>query len=106
MVLILFFAWLLVTGNDRSTFTRLHKDNTMQGGDGQRQAGRESKKRSNSVEEAEGKQRRVDELIIAKDFRLDSFFVSRTTTDKARASLKKEKSKKRNYCWYITVHRY
>ena len=104
MVLILFFACLLVTGNDMSTFTRLHKDNTMQSGDGQRQAGKDTKKRSKRVgeegeeeEENEGKQRRVDELIIAKDFRLDSFFVSTTTTDKARTSMKMKT--KRNYCW-------
>jgi len=30
---------LIRTGNDMNTFTRLHKDNTIQGGDGQRQAG-------------------------------------------------------------------
>jgi hypothetical protein len=81
MVLIFFFAELIVAGNDMNTFTRLHKDNTMWGGDGQRQAGKAKKKR---------KQRRVDELITAKDFRLDSFFVSTATTDKAYASIKKK----------------
>ena len=75
MVLIFFFACFTVAGNDMNTFTRLHKDNTIQGGDGQRQAGK--------AKEEERKQRRVDELITAKDFRLDSFFVSITTTDKA-----------------------
>ena len=61
-----------------NTFTRLHKDNTIQSGDGQRQAGKAKRKRKEKR-----KQRRVDELITAKDFRLDSFFVSTTTTDKA-----------------------
>jgi hypothetical protein len=102
MVLILFFACLLVTGNDMSTFTRLHKDNTMQSGDGQRQAGKDTKKRSKRVqeeeEESKGKQRRVDELIIAKDFRLDSFFVSTTTTDKARTSMRMKTKTTRDYC--------
>lgn len=79
MVLIFFFADLIVAGNDTNTFTRLHKDNTIRGGDGQRQAGKAK----------ERKQRRVDELITAKDFRLDSFFVSATTTDKAYASAEK-----------------
>ena len=39
----------LVTGNDMSTFTRFDKDNTMQGGDGQRQAGdaMETKRKEN-----------------------------------------------------------
>ena len=78
MVLIFFFAWLTVAGNDMNTFTRLHKDNTIQGGDGQRQEGK-----ATAEEKKKRKQRRVDELIIAKDFRLDSFFVSTTTTDMA-----------------------
>ncbi len=69
---------MIVAGNDMNTFTRLHKDNTIWGGDGQRQAGKARKR----------KQRRVDELITAKDFRLDSFFVSTATTDKAYASVK------------------
>lgn len=85
MVLIFFFAELIVAGNDTNTFTRLHKDNTIRGGDGQRQAGKAK----------ERKQRRVDELIIAKDFRLDSFFVSATTTDKAYASVEKERRRRR-----------
>lgn len=87
---------MIVAGNDTNTFTRLHKDNTIRGGDGQRQAGKAK----------ERKQRRVDELITAKDFRLVSFFVSATTTDKAYASAekkektkeKKKKKEKENYC--------
>jgi hypothetical protein len=75
-----------------NTFTRLHKDNAIQGGDGQRQAGKAKKE-----EKKKRKQRRVDELITAKDFRLDSFFVSTTTIDKAYASIKKTTTKK-NYC--------
>jgi cyclophilin family peptidyl-prolyl cis-trans isomerase len=50
MVLIFFFACFTVAGNDMNTFTRLHKDNTIQGGDGQRQAGKakeEKKKKEN-----------------------------------------------------------
>jgi hypothetical protein len=74
-----------------NTFTRLHKDNAIQGGDGQRQAGKAKKE-----EKKKRKQRRVDELITAKDFRLDSFFVLIMTTDKANASIKKKK--KKNYC--------
>lgn len=68
-----------------NTFTRLHKDNTIQGGDGQRQAGK-AKKEKEEKKKKKRKQRRVDELITGKDFRLDSFFVSTTTTDKAYAS--------------------
>ncbi len=75
-----------------NTFTRLHKDNAIQGGDGQRQAGKAKKE-----EKKKRKQRRVDELITAKDFRLDSFFVSTTTTDKSYTSMK-QRMKKENYC--------
>jgi hypothetical protein len=57
-----------------NTFTRLHKDNTIQSGDGQRQAGKATRKRKEKRKKR--KQRRVDELITAKDFRLASrFFV-------------------------------
>jgi len=55
-------------------------------------------------EKKKRKQRRVDELITAKDFRLDSFFVSTTTADKAYATIKKET--KKNYCWYNIIDRY
>ncbi len=70
-----------------NTFTRLHKDNTIRGGDGQRQAGKAKNDEDEEEKEKKRKQRRVDELITAKDFRLDSFFVSTTTTDKADASI-------------------
>jgi hypothetical protein len=75
-----------------NTFTRLHKDNTIQSGDGQRQAGKATRKRK----EKKRKQRRVDELITAKDFRLASFFLYVDNDD--RQSIGVYKEEKKNYC--------